>query len=55
LLTAAAGLAVAIPAHLARHFLTGRVRALLQDMEWAASELMRFLLRDRRKDNGDPK
>lgn len=48
LLTAAAGLAVAIPAHLARHFLTGRVRALVQDMEWAGSELMRFLLRDYR-------
>jgi biopolymer transport protein ExbB len=48
LLTAAAGLAVAIPAQLARHFLTARVRALIQDMEWVASELMRFLLRDYR-------
>ncbi|HVT74414.1 MAG TPA: MotA/TolQ/ExbB proton channel family protein [Lacunisphaera sp.] len=48
LLTAAAGLAVAIPAHVARHFLAGRVRALVQDMEWVASELMRFLLRDYR-------
>jgi biopolymer transport protein ExbB len=48
LLTAAAGLAVAIPAHLARHFLTGRVRLLVQDMEWAGSELMRFLLREYR-------
>ncbi len=46
LLTAAAGLAVAIPAHLARHFLTGRVRVLVQDMEWAGNELMRFLLRE---------
>jgi biopolymer transport protein ExbB len=46
LLTAAAGLAVAIPVHLARHFLSGRVRALVQDMEWAGTELMRFLLRD---------
>jgi len=48
LLTAAAGLAVAIPAHLARHFLTERVRLLVQDMEWAGSELMRFLLREYR-------
>lgn len=48
LLTAAAGLAVAIPAQVARHFLAGRVRALVQDMEWVASELMRFLLRDYR-------
>lgn len=43
LLTAAAGLAVAIPAHLARHFLSGRVRVIVQDMEWGGSELMRFL------------
>ena len=57
LLTAAAGLVVAIPAHLGRHFLAGRVRALVQDMEWAGNELMRFLLRDYRKhnDNGGGK
>ena len=55
LLTAAAGLAVAIPAHLGRHFLTGRVRALVQDMEWVASELMRFLLRDYRNGGGEKK
>jgi biopolymer transport protein ExbB len=53
LLTAAAGLALAIPAHLARHFLTGRVRALVQDMEWVGSELMRFLLRDYRNGTGE--
>ncbi len=55
LLTAAAGLVVAIPAHLGRHFLAGRVRALVQDMEWAGNELMRFLLRDFQKNNGDKK
>lgn len=55
LLTAAAGLAVAIPAHLARHFLTGRVRLLVQDMEWAGSELMRFLLREYRNGSGEKK
>lgn len=52
LLTAAAGLAVAIPAHLGRHFLAGRVRALVQDMEWAGNELMRYLLREHRKNGG---
>ena len=53
LLTAAAGLAVAIPAHLGRHFLAGRVRVLVQDMEWSGNELMRFLLRDYRPGTGD--
>lgn len=48
LLTAAAGLAVAIPVHLARHFLSGRVRALVHDMEWVGNELMRYLLREHR-------
>lgn len=52
LLTAAAGLAVAIPAHLGRHFLAGRVRALVQDMEWVGNELMRYLLREHHKDGG---
>jgi biopolymer transport protein ExbB len=52
LLTAAAGLAVAIPAHLGRHFLAGRVRALVQDMEWTGNELMRYLLREHRKNGG---
>lgn len=53
LLTAAAGLAVAIPAHLARHFIAGRVRVLVQDMEWTGNELMRYLLREHRKNGGD--
>jgi biopolymer transport protein ExbB len=55
LLTAAAGLAVAIPAHLGRHFLTGRVRVLVQDMEWAGNELIRFLVRDFRNGAGAKK
>ena len=55
LLTAAAGLAVAIPAHLARHFLAGRVRVFVQDMEWAGNELMRFLLREYRHGGRDKK
>lgn len=54
LLTAAAGLAVAIPAHLGRHFVAARVRALVHDMEWSGNELMRYLLREHRKE-GEPK
>lgn len=52
LLTAAAGLVVAIPVHLGRHFLTGRVRALVQDMEWVGNEVMRYLLHEHRKNGG---
>lgn len=46
LLTTAAGLAIAVPAHLAHHFLSGRVRALVNDMEWVGNETMQFLLKD---------
>ncbi len=52
LLTAAAGIAIAIPVHLARHFLNGRVRALVHDMEWVGNELMRYLLREHRNGAG---
>jgi biopolymer transport protein ExbB len=52
LLTAAAGLAVAIPAHLGRHFVAARVRVLVHDMEWAGNELLRYLLREHRKGGG---
>lgn len=45
LIAAATGLMVAIPTHLGRHFLSGRVRALVHDMEWVSNDLMRFLLR----------
>lgn len=55
LLTAAAGLLVAIPAHLGRHFLAARVRALVQDMEWAGNELMRFLQQENRETGGGGK
>ena len=34
---------LAIPAHLAHHFLTGRVRAIVRDVEWAGNEMMKFL------------
>ena len=42
------GLAVAVPTHLAHHFLRGRVRVLVHDMEWAANEIIRFVLHDLR-------
>jgi biopolymer transport protein ExbB len=54
LLTAAAGLAVAIPAHLGRHFVAARVRALVHDMEWSGNELIRYLLVDHRKGEDTP-
>jgi len=34
---------LAIPAYLAHHFLSGRVRAVVRDMEWAGNEIMRYL------------
>ncbi|WP_414664092.1 MotA/TolQ/ExbB proton channel family protein [Horticoccus sp. 23ND18S-11] len=48
LLTAAGSLMLAIPAHLAHHFLAGRVRAIVRDMEWAGNEIMRYLLTEYR-------
>ncbi len=54
LLTAVAGLAIAIPAHLGRHFLASRVRALVHDMEWVGNELMRYLLREYRNGKAAP-
>lgn len=38
------GLMLAIPTHLAYHFLSSRVRALVRDVEWAGNEMMRYLL-----------
>ncbi|HVU37412.1 MAG TPA: MotA/TolQ/ExbB proton channel family protein [Opitutales bacterium] len=46
LATTAAGLAIAIMAYLAHHFLYGRVRALVHDMEWVGNEMLQFLLVD---------
>ncbi len=39
----AGGLMLAIPAHLALHFLNGRVRAIVRDMEWSGNEIMKYL------------
>ena len=43
LVVTAASLMLTIPVHLAHHFLTGRVRALTRDIEWAANEIMLYL------------
>jgi biopolymer transport protein ExbB len=48
LLTTAASLIVAMPIHLAYHFLNGRVRALVRDVEWSGNEIMQYLLADYR-------
>lgn len=48
LLSTAASLVVAIPTQFGHHFLSGRVRALVRDMEWSANEIMRYLLHDYR-------
>jgi biopolymer transport protein ExbB len=48
LLATAGGLMLAIPAHLAHHFLTGRVRAIVRDVEWAGNEIMKYLLTEYR-------
>jgi biopolymer transport protein ExbB len=48
LLCAAGGLLLAIPAHLAHHFLTGRVRAIVRDLEWSGNEIMKYLLTEYR-------
>ena len=48
LLSTAASLMLAIPAHLAHHFLSGRVRAIVRDVEWAGNEIMKYLLTEYR-------
>ena len=46
LIGTAGSLIVAIPSHLAWHFLSGRVRSLVRDVEWAGNEIMQYLLTD---------
>ena len=48
LLSTAGALMLAIPAHLAHHFLSGRLRAILRDVEWAGNEIMKYLLTEYR-------
>ena len=44
LLSTAFSLMLAIPAQLAHHFLNGRVRAIVRDMEWSGNEIMKYLV-----------
>lgn len=46
LITTGTGLFIAIIAWLFYHFLSGRIRALIQDMEWSGHDILQFLLRD---------
>ena len=48
LLCLAGSLMLAIPAHLAHHFLSGRVRAIVRDVEWSGNEIMKYLLTEYR-------
>lgn len=53
LLVTIGALTIAIPAHLAHHFLSGRVRAIVRDVEWAGNEIMRYLQVDYRLQDDD--
>jgi biopolymer transport protein ExbB len=48
LLCTAGSLMLAIPTHLAHHFLTGRVRSIVRDVEWSGNEIMKYLLTEYR-------
>jgi biopolymer transport protein ExbB len=48
LLCTGGSLILAIPAHLAHHFLAGRVRAIVRDVEWSGNEIMKYLLTEYR-------
>jgi biopolymer transport protein ExbB len=48
LLATAGSLILAVPAHLAYHFLSGRVRAIVRDIEWSGNEIMKYLLTEYR-------
>lgn len=49
LLATAASLMIAVPAHLAHHFLVGRVRSMVRDIEWSGNEIMKYLLSEYRE------
>jgi biopolymer transport protein ExbB len=49
LICTAGGIMIAIPAHLALHFLQGRVRAIVRDMEWSGNEIMKYLTTEYRQ------
>lgn len=54
LITTACGLAIAVLTYLGFHFLHGRVRALVRDMEWTGNELLKFIVSDLRDEGITP-
>lgn len=46
LITSATGITIAVIAYLGHHFLLGRVKSIVHDMEWVGHDIMQFLLRD---------
>jgi biopolymer transport protein ExbB len=48
LLCTAGSLVLVIPVHVAHHFLNGRVRSIVRDVEWSGNEIMRYLQNDYR-------
>ena len=46
---------LAIPAQLALHFLNGRVRAIVRDMEWSGNEIMKYLNTEYKAAGAPPK
>lgn len=53
LVTTIIGLLISILAYMAYHFLMGRVKSLIHDMEWVGHEIIQFLLRDLPEDKED--
>lgn len=53
LITSATGLGIAIMAALAHHFLTGRVRSLVHDLEWVGHSIYEFLTAESESFSGD--
>lgn len=46
LVTTIVGLMISIVAYMVHHFLMGRVKSLVHDMEWVGHDIMQFLLKD---------
>lgn len=49
LISTAGALTLAIPTRLAHHFLHGRVRSIVRDIEWSGNEIMQYLLTEYQK------
>lgn len=48
LLATAGSLMLAVPMHLAHHFLAGRVRSIVRDIEWSGNEIIKYLVTEYR-------